>query len=138
MDVLFLDANVLFSAAYRPAAGMLRFWALRDVELASSGYAIEEARSNLPQADQRDRLGELVASVRTVEEVPDFPLPPNVTLPEKDRPILLAAVHSGATHLITGDAKHFGRHFGERILGILVQPPAEYLRGRSPDVTNRS
>jgi len=35
---------------------------------------------------------------------------------------------AGATHLITGDVRHFGRYFGQRVLGVLVMPPAQYLR----------
>ena len=43
MDRLFLDANVLFSAAYRPNAGLLRLWELPDCVLCSSRYAVGEA-----------------------------------------------------------------------------------------------
>jgi predicted nucleic acid-binding protein len=131
LDVLFLDANVLFSAAYKPGAGMLRFWELEGVELVSSGYAVEEARSNLGDAGQRERLASLVGRIRIVEEAGDIPLPPDAhQLPEKDRPILAAALLSGATHLITGDISHFGRYFGKEILGVLVIRPAEYLHLR--------
>jgi hypothetical protein len=37
-------------------------------------------------------------------------------------------VAAGATHLITGDMRHFGPYFGQRVLGVLVIPPARYLR----------
>jgi len=43
MHRLFLDANILFSAAYRPHAGLLQFWKLKDTILCSSHYAMEEA-----------------------------------------------------------------------------------------------
>ena len=58
-DRLFLDANVLFSAAYRPAAGIARLWAFKKVELTTSAYAAEEARVNLAEQDQRQRLAKL-------------------------------------------------------------------------------
>jgi len=45
MDRLFLDAKILFSAAYRPNAGLLRLWRLSDVVLCTGHYALEEARS---------------------------------------------------------------------------------------------
>jgi len=45
-----------------------------------------------------------------------------VELPEKDWPILGGAIAAEATHLITGDLKHFGRYFGPHIHGILVLP----------------
>ena len=59
MDRLFLDANVLFSAAYRPSAGLLQLWKLRNVILCSSRYALEEARINLTEDAQRRRLTRL-------------------------------------------------------------------------------
>ena len=130
MDVAFLDANVLFSAAYRQGAGLRRFWELAEVELVTSAYAAEEARSNLREADQRHRLRFLLALVRVVEDDADLPLPPEVELPPKDRPILVAAMRARATHLVTGDVMHFGRYFGGRIGGVLVQKPADFLAGR--------
>lgn len=131
MDVVFLDANVLFSAAYRPGAGLRRFWELAEVELVTSAYAAEEARSNLKETDQRQRLRFLLALVRVVEDFADLPLPPEVELPAKDRPILVAAIRAGASHLVTGDVMHFGRYFGARIAGVLVQKPADFLAGRA-------
>lgn len=59
MDILFLDANVLFSAAYREGAGIAGFWDLDDVELITSQYAAEEVRRNLPEAHQKSRLDDL-------------------------------------------------------------------------------
>ena len=35
-------------------------------------------------------------------------------------PILLAAVSTEATHLLTGDARHFGALFGRRIGGVKI------------------
>lgn len=56
------------------------------------------------------------------------PLPADVRLPEKDQPILQAAIHARATHLLTGDKQHFGGYFGRKLGGALVLPPAEYFR----------
>jgi hypothetical protein len=55
-----------------------------------------------------------------------FTLPRGVRLPEKDMPILLAAIDGGATHLLTGDREHFGLYFRKEISGVLILPPAEY------------
>lgn len=138
MDRVFLDANVLFSAAYRPHAGILRLWHLQAVELVTSAYALEEARRNLDRADQRQRLSQLAASMEVVETYPTPAVGRGVAgqldLPEKDVPILAAAVHTDATHLLTGDVKHFGGGFGKTVAGVLIQMPAEYLAARvSPD-----
>lgn len=53
-----------------------------------------------------------------------------IDLPEKDWPILGGAVVAGATHLITGDVRDFGRYFGQELLGVRVLPPGDYLRSR--------
>ncbi|MGZ4836594.1 MAG: PIN domain-containing protein [Terriglobales bacterium] len=126
VDRLFLDANVLFSAAYRPDAGIARLWKLKNVELLTSHYAAEEARINLIDREQQQRLAELLVVVRIVTGI--SPLPREVSLPEKDRPILQAALHASATHLLTGDKQHFGQYFGRSLGGVLVLPPAEYFQ----------
>lgn len=127
MDRLFLDANVLFSAAYRSNAGLLQFWKLNNVALCSSHYALEEARINLTQDVQRRRLEKLAPAIQFFDSI-SRSLPREVTLPDKDVPIFLAAMAARATHLITGDFRHFGRYFGKTIEGILVLSPADYLK----------
>jgi predicted nucleic acid-binding protein len=128
MRRVFLDANVLFSAAYREAPGLLALWRLKDVNLLTSGYAAEEARRNLDTSARCARLERLLTDVEIVAEAPGVPLP-DVRLPEKDEPILRAAVAAGATDLLTGDLRDFGSLFGKTIVGVLVQTPGEFLRG---------
>ena len=127
MDRLFLDANILFSAAYRADAGLLRFWQLKDVVLFSSHYALEEARFNLAEKVQKVRLSKLAKKLQFADAIPGVSLQAT-SLPEKDLPILIAAIAARATHLITGDVRHFGQYFGKRIAGVLVLPPAQYLQ----------
>jgi uncharacterized protein len=131
VDRLILDANVLFSAVYREAAGVTRLWRLPDTELCTSEYAVEEARRNLAEPGQTGRLHLLL---RDVERLPSATIGPelrsSVELPEKDWPIVAGALAARATHLITGDLQHFGCYFGRDILGVLVMPPAVYLRSR--------
>ncbi len=129
MVVAFLDANVLFSAAYRSDAGLLRLWDLPGVELITSDYAVLEARRNLAATEQRERLESLISGVRLVSAIPELALPESVELPEKDQPILLAAIAAEATHLLTGDFTHFGELYGSSVGGVLVLPPSEFLRG---------
>jgi len=128
--VLFLDANVLFSVAYQPETRLRELWTLPDAELVTSQYAWEEAHRNLSRREQWDRLHALAPTVRLVREQGTWALPADVILPDKDRPILSAAILGGATHLITGDATHFGVWFGKRIGNLLVMRPAAYLRSR--------
>jgi uncharacterized protein len=131
--LIFLDANVLFSAAYRTDAGLRRLWRLPAARLITSVYAAEEARRNLSHPNQRRELKELLGSVKVVTTAAptDHSLFSALKLPDKDWPILLAAIDAGATHLLTGDFRHFGPYYGKRIEGVLIQPPGAYLSSRS-------
>lgn len=128
MDKIFLDANVLFSAAYRAQTGLHQLWQMEDVELITSEYAAEEARRNLFGETSRKRLRFLLQSVQVLTLFPQATSPLEIELPEKDRPIILASIRAGATHLLTGDKQHFGAYFGRRIHGVLILPPSEYFR----------
>jgi predicted nucleic acid-binding protein len=128
VDRVFLDANVLFSAAYG-SPGLTRLWAMAavgGVELLSSGYAVSEAWRNLDLPEQRERLERLLSVVTVVPE-PDTTVPCPVDLPPKDRPVLLAAIQAGATHLLTGDLAHFGPYRGHTVGGVLICTPRDYL-----------
>ena len=125
---VFLDANILFSAAYREGAGLRKLWEIPGVALLTSGYAVEEARRNLDTPERRERLEGLLAAIEIVMEAPRTPLPNGVGLPEKDEPILRAAIAAGATHLLTGDLRDFGHLFGRRVGGLVVQTPSAFLR----------
>ena len=128
MERLFLDANVLFSAAYRSEAGLQELWKLKRVVLCSSRYALEEARINLDEESQRVLLNRLSASLSLFDA--QGHLPHGVSLPEKDAPILLAAIASKATHLLTGDIRHFGPYLGRKIAGVTILLPGDYLKNR--------
>ncbi|MDE2321337.1 MAG: DNA-binding protein [candidate division NC10 bacterium] len=129
MDRLFLDANVLFSAAYRSDAGLRRLWEIVGIQLLTSVYAEEEARRNLNTPVQYATLDELLRHVKVLIFQPESShLPYGLELPDNDRPILEAAIFSQATHLLTGDMKAFGPYYGCTLAGVLILPPAEYLR----------
>ncbi len=127
MDRVFLDANVLFSAAYRSRARLQRLWQLTDVALLTSPYAVAEARRILADRYQRARLTRLVRRLTVTAESESRPLPTEIRLPDKDRPIFQAAQQAGAGFLITGDVAHFGPYFGQTVAGVTILSPAEYL-----------
>jgi uncharacterized protein len=129
-DRVFLDANVLFSTAYREGSALKRLWEATDVTLLSTPYAIEEANRNLEERDARTRLQTLVVALEIVPDVAGGEVPRGVILPAKDLPILLAAIAAQATHLLTGDRAHFGPYFGRRIAGVLMQRPGDYIATR--------
>jgi uncharacterized protein len=134
LDRVFLDANVLFSAAHATGSCFLELWRRKRVRLLSSEYAVQEASRNLTGVERLKRLKRLVEKMEIVAgHTLHFPLdvPVGVNLPEKDEPILAAAINARATHLLTGDRRHFGKCFGKRIRGVLIQTPAQYLGDKS-------
>lgn len=130
MERLFLDSNVFFSAAYKRDALVTRLWRLPGVVLCSSQYAVQEARINLEESVQRQRMAELTSDLHLCDPH-ERALPRGIVLPEKDAPILLAAIDARSDYLLTGDYRHFGRYFGKKIEGILISSPANYFKLRN-------
>ncbi|MBU4212473.1 MAG: PIN domain-containing protein [Kiritimatiellae bacterium] len=134
MQRVFLDANILFSAAYREKAGLLRLWQLPGVDLVTSSYAAQEANANLSEPSQKKRLAMLLNSVAVMPHPAALPgLPSGMSLPAKDTPIFQAAMRAGASVLLTGDVAHFGRFFGKTIAGVRILLSADFLRSLKSD-----
>lgn len=125
---VFLDANVLFSIAYG-SPGLEQLWSdakNEQYELFASQYVIEEAKRNLDRREQLDALNRFLSEVRVVPEAdPTIPCP--IPLPEKDRPVLMAALSCKADYLITGDVTHFGKYFGKRIRRLRICTPRDFF-----------
>lgn len=120
MKRVFLDANVLWSAARKPAALPWRLIHSGLAHFLTSRYAVAEARRNT-QAEDLPNLDRLVG---TLTLVPDAfgPPPAGVCLPAKDVPILAAAALARADVLVTGD-QHFAPFFGRKLEGMQVILP---------------
>ena len=131
MDRVFLDANVIFSAAYAPDSHLLGLWSRSDIELVTSLLALEEARRNLAAHNREGLvvLDNLIAGMTIVAGTRAGNLPSDIQLADKDAPILTAAIESGCSHLLTGDKRHFGDLFGHNVGGVMIQKPAQYLPG---------
>jgi hypothetical protein len=99
VDRVFLDANVLFSAAYRSDSGLAVLWRRAGATLLTSAYAVDEARRNLSEPDQRRRLDALVDACEIVATPAMTRLPDGLVLPADDQLIFLAAMATRATHL---------------------------------------
>jgi predicted nucleic acid-binding protein len=131
---LFLDANVIFTAAHNPAG---RSAALVDLArhgrcvLSTSPHAAAEARRNI-EVKYPETVPRLQALMSQIEVVPEAP-PADVAwaieqgLPLKDAPVLAAAIACGADALVTGDRAHFGHLFGQRVRTLVVLTPADAL-----------
>ena len=129
---LFLDANVLFTAAHNPSgkgALIIDLEAQGYWEVVTSSYAIEEARRNLSVRFPAylKRFETLITRVIKVPSRSGRNCP--VPLPEKDRSILEVAIQCKATHLLTGDIKDFGPFMNNANLtgGVVIQTVSEFL-----------
>lgn len=130
---IFLDANILFSAAKKAGAMQAFLAQLRTVghTLVADGYVVGEARRNLeakfPQArgDFESLLTEVKAVAGVCASLPDRIAP---ELPQKDRPVLAASIHHRCVILMTGDKTHFGRFYGQSIEGVTIHSPASLAR----------
>jgi uncharacterized protein len=133
MKRVFLDANVLFTAAHNThgkAAFLIQLTATNAFKLFTSAYAREEAVRNISAKypGSLTVFKQLLASI-TVVPVTNPPADYPEILPAKDAPIFAAAVYCRATHLLTGDIKHFGPLMNQPDLcgGMIVQSVAEFL-----------
>ena len=131
---LFLDANVIFSAAHREEGRSQALVALARAglcELLASAHALEEARRNLElkSAGFERRLGNALEHTRVVPEAPAAVVEwaRAQGLPLKDAPILAAAVQAHADLLVTGDSRDFRHLFGRVLRGTRVVSPATAL-----------
>ena len=134
-EAVFLDANILFSVAYR-SPGLNHLWEIQRkgvCSLLASQYVIEEAKRNLESAKQIKKLDFYLSSIKVVTETdPDLACP--IDLPQKDIPVLMAAVSAGADFLITGNITHFGAYFGQTVMGVQILMPRDYLLPRITQV----
>jgi len=128
MDRIFLDANIFFSIAYG-SPGLNRLGDLvkrKRCLLFGSNFVVEEAKRNFFRPEQLKRLEAFLSHVQIVPEVdPKIPCP--VSLPDKDRPVLLAAISIKADYLLTGDTIHFGEYFGRVVNGVRICRPRDYF-----------
>jgi uncharacterized protein len=125
---VFLDANVLFSAAKSDGAvrQLLMLLEKSGHECCVYGYVIEEARRNLvAKAPDRVAALETLLSRMKTAGAPrsEAALEASLPLPAKDRPVLAAAIRQSCTALVTGDRRHFEALYGRTIRGVTIHSP---------------
>ena len=135
---IFLDANMLFSAA--KSAGAIRHLLFqlnqRGHQLVADDYVATEGRRNLARKADIDAIPYLDALLLQVDmshvqhalQLRDFANIDTDWLPEKDRPVLRAAIALQCDALVTGDRTDFGSGFGKTFGGVTIYPPAELAR----------
>jgi uncharacterized protein len=126
---IFLDANVLFSAAksdgaVRQLVGLL----LRARhQCCVDGYVVEEARRNLAAKAPPGVLAleTLLAKLHVAGiHAGDTDTEVMASLPQKDRPVLAAAIRLRCDALVTGDRTHFGFAYGKTLGGVMIHSPS--------------
>jgi len=129
---VFLDANVLFSAAWREGAGLTRLWEITSLHLVTSHYAADEAQRNLVRK-RPDGVARLAALLHALEVTSALvSLDEGHGLPPKDAPILAAAVASRCGVLLTGDIADFGHVIGRTLQGVRILTPSMLLAEINP------
>jgi len=128
---VFLDANVLFSAAKSSGAVRQFLHKLKSLghTLVADGYVTSEARRNLeakfPSAmEDFEKVLEAVETSATASKPLGTEVAPG--LPEKDRPVLAAAIQHRCQVLLTGDKAHFGLLYGQTLEGVVIRSPASF------------
>lgn len=129
---LFLDANVVFTAAYCEQGASRTLFQLAEAGICSlytSAYTADEARRNLlvkapAKVSAFNKILEQISLVRepshaTVARMTKLPLV------EKDAPVMAAALESGTDVLVTGDRRDFGHLYGTTVEGVLVLNPVD-------------
>jgi len=130
---IYLDANVLFSAAKSDGAvrDLLSALTRKGHELCADGYVVEEARRNLllkAPAEAIAALEKMLEKIVLKAMVSASPPRMRASLPEKDRPILEAAIRHRCDVLVTGDKTHFGSFYGMKLEGVEILSPAQLAR----------
>lgn len=125
---VFLDANIPFSAAKSDGAVRALLKLLLDGGHAcfADAFVVAEARRNLVAkgAQALAALEAVLARVHVAPAARDGLNAPNLSwLPERDRPVLAAAIRLRCDVLVTGDRTHFGAGYGRTFGGVTIHSP---------------
>jgi len=126
---VFLDANILFSAAKSDGAirRLISLLIASRHECWADSFVITEAERNLevkfPTA--LPALADFLDKIHIGGHQSANP-PPEAArriLPEKDQPVLSAAIALKCDVLLTGDKTHFGSLYGKTFSGVTIHSP---------------
>lgn len=125
---VFLDANILFSAAKSDGAvrELLRLLIEHGHDCRVDDYVVIEARRNLAAKDA-SALVQFESLLKRLHisaaQAPGPELRLVNWLPEKDRSVLAAAIRLRCDILVTGDRTHFGAGYGKIYAGVAIHSP---------------
>jgi predicted nucleic acid-binding protein len=134
---VFLDANILFSAAKTDGAVRRFLKQLIDAghTCVADDYVVAEARRNLMRKGPQQvavlealLLGlEPAAAVAGADSAREA-----AWLPPKDRPVLASAIRQRCDVLLTGDRADFGSGYGRTFGGLAIHSPRSLLEHLFP------
>ena len=103
------------------------YWERQDLPLITSWYSVTEAKRiiALKKPSASEHLSALIGKVEVSTNTTK--MESGHCLPDKDVPILEAAVWATCSFLLTGDITHFGHLLGKEIEGVAVLTPAMFL-----------
>jgi len=119
---IFLDANILFSAADPVSATRRVLEALLEHgEAVTSPHAVEEAGRNLEikRLQDIDYFKKLLKRLNTTHAFADL-TDSNIPFSKEDIAVLGGAVGSRCTHFWTGDKRHFNKLYGKTVEGVMI------------------
>ncbi len=120
---IFLDANILFSAAKRGSAmsHFVKYLSQNHIVI-TSDYAQQEADRNIAAKREEWQL-DYKQILKLIQIVPSVDRQIQVKIADKDRPILATAIVQECNYLITGDKRDFGHLFGHVIDNVKIATP---------------
>ena len=117
-----------FSAAKSDGAvrGLLKLLSDAGHECWADGFVAEEARRNIAMkaAQSVSDFEALLADLNLAKADPAQQVPEAAhVLPDKDRPVLAAAIRLKCEALLTGDRTYFGPLYGRNMAGVRIHSP---------------
>lgn len=116
---VFVDANILFSAAYKATSRIKGLWSNESIRLVASEQVLTEATRNLGKKHPEavGRLNELVPFLEVTDEKAEIDADLVVA---KDLHVLASAIGSKCDYLVTGDHAHFAHLVNVPLEGLTV------------------
>jgi len=128
---IFLDANILFSAANPSGSIRQLVNIVREAghQCWADEQVIREAHRNL-FLKQRERIPDferLLTEIHCAGKPSDAPFVQLIEapLPENDRQVLAAAIALECDAFVTGDQAHFGPLYGKTVKGVRIYSPRQ-------------
>ena len=130
---VFLDSNVVFSAAYseKEKSSSYIFFELQNLNIIKiyiSNLVKFESIHNIKikKPEKLDFLNELLSKVYIIEDV-DVYYEFAKNLPENDRIILSSAIYHDIDFFITGNTKDFLTFYNKKLKNTLILTPKDFL-----------